>query len=411
MIEDNDDDIQSSLYWRQAFDVRTAELSDVPTQKAAAEVASLGLPDTRCAYQGLREAGQDQATITPPTLKDEKDGDEGKTKPHTTPPTLKDEKDGDCGKWLHSDCLIHDALARVYEKLGKTKPHITPPTLKDEKDGDEAKTEPHITPPTLKDEKGFIALYLLSFSSPLLSPNLLHKIPSDAAAEIMSGKQVDSSLLGQIFTNPYSAGALEMARANKMVGFALLTATRPKTLKDEKDGDEAKSPLSPKESAWAMPVGLQDGHAPGVDAAARHGLQMPKTLRFEATPRFWDRMRMPGWNDGGPGDHEMFPAQEAAGGCSLLDFCLLMGGVDSQTPEPKMCWALNLPFIAAIAGLEHDVRGNKKLVAQGQTPEPEMCPALNLPSLPPLPAWSMTSGATKSWWRRARHRSQRCAGP
>ncbi|EJT77419.1 CDP-diacylglycerol-inositol 3-phosphatidyltransferase PIS [Gaeumannomyces tritici R3-111a-1] len=65
-------------------------------------------------------------------------------------------------------------------------------------------------------EAFFIALYLLSFSSPLLSPNLLHKIPSDAAAEIMSGKQVDSSLLGQIFTNPYSAGALEMARANKM---------------------------------------------------------------------------------------------------------------------------------------------------------------------------------------------------
>ncbi|KLU91387.1 CDP-diacylglycerol-inositol 3-phosphatidyltransferase PIS [Magnaporthiopsis poae ATCC 64411] len=65
-------------------------------------------------------------------------------------------------------------------------------------------------------EAFFIALYLLSFSSPLLSPSLLHKIPSDAAAEIMSGKQVDSSLLGQIFTNPYSAGALEMARANKM---------------------------------------------------------------------------------------------------------------------------------------------------------------------------------------------------
>ncbi|KAL8366785.1 hypothetical protein RB595_008765 [Gaeumannomyces hyphopodioides] len=65
-------------------------------------------------------------------------------------------------------------------------------------------------------EAFFIALYLLSFSSPLLSPNLLHKIPSDAAAEILSGKQVDSSLLGQIFTNPYSAGALEMARANKM---------------------------------------------------------------------------------------------------------------------------------------------------------------------------------------------------
>ncbi|KAL8409114.1 hypothetical protein RB594_007529 [Gaeumannomyces avenae] len=40
-------------------------------------------------------------------------------------------------------------------------------------------------------------------------------------------------------------------------------------------------------------------------------VQMPKRLRFEATPRFWDRMRMPGWNDRGPGDHEMFPVQRA----------------------------------------------------------------------------------------------------
>lgn len=66
-------------------------------------------------------------------------------------------------------------------------------------------------------EAFFIALYLLSFSSPLLSPELLRKVPGDAAADIFKGKQVDSSLLGQIFTNPYSAGALELARANKMV--------------------------------------------------------------------------------------------------------------------------------------------------------------------------------------------------
>ena len=33
------------------------------------------------------------------------------------------------------------------------------------------------------------------------------------------GAQVNSSLLRQIFTNPYSAGALELARANKMDSF------------------------------------------------------------------------------------------------------------------------------------------------------------------------------------------------
>jgi CDP-diacylglycerol--inositol 3-phosphatidyltransferase len=67
----------------------------------------------------------------------------------------------------------------------------------------------------------FIALYLLSFSSPLLSPSLLEGNPSSAAAAaaINQGAQVNSSLLRQIFTNPYSAGALELARANKMDSF------------------------------------------------------------------------------------------------------------------------------------------------------------------------------------------------
>ncbi|KAI2631629.1 CDP-diacylglycerol-inositol 3-phosphatidyltransferase-like protein PIS [Xylaria nigripes] len=64
----------------------------------------------------------------------------------------------------------------------------------------------------------FIALYLLSFSSPLLSPQLLQTVgeSKDAAAAIQSGAQVNSSIIRQLFTNPYSAAALEMARANKM---------------------------------------------------------------------------------------------------------------------------------------------------------------------------------------------------
>ncbi|KAF3071133.1 CDP-diacylglycerol-inositol 3-phosphatidyltransferase [Daldinia childiae] len=62
----------------------------------------------------------------------------------------------------------------------------------------------------------FIALYLLSFSSPLLSPQLLEPLGESKAAAIQTGAQVNSSVLRQLFTNPYSAGALEMARANKM---------------------------------------------------------------------------------------------------------------------------------------------------------------------------------------------------
>jgi len=46
-------------------------------------------------------------------------------------------------------------------------------------------------------ELAFVALYLLSFSSPILSPELLADVPD-------------------IFANPHSAGARELARANKM---------------------------------------------------------------------------------------------------------------------------------------------------------------------------------------------------
>ncbi|KAH7021116.1 CDP-alcohol phosphatidyltransferase [Microdochium trichocladiopsis] len=62
----------------------------------------------------------------------------------------------------------------------------------------------------------FIALYLLSFSSPLLSPQLLSSVGDAKAAAIQSGAEVNSSTLRQLFVNPYSAAALEMARINKM---------------------------------------------------------------------------------------------------------------------------------------------------------------------------------------------------
>ncbi|RKU47121.1 CDP-diacylglycerol-inositol 3-phosphatidyltransferase [Coniochaeta pulveracea] len=60
----------------------------------------------------------------------------------------------------------------------------------------------------------FIALYLLSFSSPLLSPSLLKQVPG--AQAIHHGDEASSSVIKQLFTSPYSAGALELARANKM---------------------------------------------------------------------------------------------------------------------------------------------------------------------------------------------------
>ncbi|OAA67268.1 cdp-diacylglycerol-inositol 3-phosphatidyltransferase [Niveomyces insectorum RCEF 264] len=66
----------------------------------------------------------------------------------------------------------------------------------------------------------FIALYLLSFSSPILSPSLLTPpIAATPGASLQGRAEVDSSILRQIFANPHSAAALEMARANKMDSF------------------------------------------------------------------------------------------------------------------------------------------------------------------------------------------------
>ncbi|CAK7209547.1 phosphatidylinositol synthase 1 (CDP-alcohol phosphatidyltransferase1) [Sporothrix curviconia] len=66
----------------------------------------------------------------------------------------------------------------------------------------------------------FIALYLLSFSSPILQPSLLKPIVPDAVGSgLHAGAQINSSILRQIFANPHSAAALEMARANKMDSF------------------------------------------------------------------------------------------------------------------------------------------------------------------------------------------------
>ena len=30
----------------------------------------------------------------------------------------------ECGKWMHDDCLRHEALMRIYERLGKTTPQV-----------------------------------------------------------------------------------------------------------------------------------------------------------------------------------------------------------------------------------------------------------------------------------------------
>ncbi|KAK4192766.1 hypothetical protein QBC35DRAFT_202133 [Podospora australis] len=94
--EENDEEIQNALYWRQAFDVRTYELSSVDL------VCSCNTP-----------ANPDKQLL-------------GCTSE-------------DCKKWMHEQCVIDDALRSVWNRLGDNKPHLPPePTKKeddDEKEG------------------------------------------------------------------------------------------------------------------------------------------------------------------------------------------------------------------------------------------------------------------------------------
>lgn len=64
----------------------------------------------------------------------------------------------------------------------------------------------------------FIALYLLSFSSPFLSPSLLQVTNNGTTgASLQPGSPAQPG--ASLFLNPHSAAALELARANKMDSF------------------------------------------------------------------------------------------------------------------------------------------------------------------------------------------------
>ncbi|KAJ9296315.1 hypothetical protein DTO271G3_5456 [Paecilomyces variotii] len=64
----------------------------------------------------------------------------------------------------------------------------------------------------------FIGLYLLSFSSPILSPSLLQPIPAAQGQSAQPGNPAHP-VPTSLFASPWSAGALELARANKMDSF------------------------------------------------------------------------------------------------------------------------------------------------------------------------------------------------
>ncbi|QKD57457.1 uncharacterized protein FOBCDRAFT_277091 [Fusarium oxysporum Fo47] len=94
-IESDDEEIQDALYWRQAYDCRKPQLSSVSI------ICKCETP-----------ANPDKTLI-------------GCTS-------------SECGQWMHHECLTHDVLMQVYERLGTDKPHRTEAAILNEEKAKEA---------------------------------------------------------------------------------------------------------------------------------------------------------------------------------------------------------------------------------------------------------------------------------
>ncbi|KAI9721296.1 MAG: hypothetical protein M1812_002458 [Candelaria pacifica] len=115
----------------------------------------------------------------------------------------------------------------------------------------------------------FIALYLLSFSSPTLSPSLLQPASGSPGSSVQPGNPAHPAP-STLFASPYSAGALELARANKMDStwpWIITIASSPVML-----GKQVINVIQlVKASKW-----LAEG-----DIEARRAQGLPKTRKFK----------------------------------------------------------------------------------------------------------------------------------
>jgi hypothetical protein len=95
--EENDEEIQHALYWRQAYDVRTRELTvwDPPLfQSKSLNVPQMVRTVCRC------------------------------NSPENPDKKLLGCSAKECMGWMHEQCLMEDALRATYERLGPGKPHL-----------------------------------------------------------------------------------------------------------------------------------------------------------------------------------------------------------------------------------------------------------------------------------------------
>ncbi|TQV95851.1 Bromo adjacent region [Cordyceps javanica] len=112
-IESDEEEIQDALYWRQALECQTSQLSSIDLLGCCQMPAN---PDK----------------------------------------TLVGCTNGDCGEWMHLECLRQDVLKRVYQRLGTDRPHIPePPAIKKEEEDSIKRESPQapLSPPKGDDDQ------------------------------------------------------------------------------------------------------------------------------------------------------------------------------------------------------------------------------------------------------------------
>jgi len=115
--EENDDEIQQALYWRQAFDIRTYELS----------VGYMSFHPNVIVAKLTRMFGQTVELVCSCNTPAHPDN------------LLVGCTTESCKKWMHEQCITEEALKETYNRLGTDKPHIDPASITNSTDEDEEK--------------------------------------------------------------------------------------------------------------------------------------------------------------------------------------------------------------------------------------------------------------------------------
>lgn len=99
VTDENDDQVQAALYWRQALDIRTLELS-------------VSTPNDL--HNGIASANKSRTQSVDRVCRCNEPGNPDKV--------LIGCSSDSCKKWLHEECLKHDILMKVWDELGALNP-------------------------------------------------------------------------------------------------------------------------------------------------------------------------------------------------------------------------------------------------------------------------------------------------